>query len=109
MGCLSHGSRATRSSRLCRFPPPRPDMPPLNGLEAAAAALRYWERKQEVVANNLANVSTDGFKATRVFATLLDGIRPVARTSSDMSTGTLKQTGNPMDVAIEGDGFFVVS
>src|SRR5262245_42069828 len=98
MGCLSHGSRARRSSLLAASSSAF-DMPPLNGLEAAAAALRYWERKQEVVANNLANVSTDGFKATRVFATLLDGIRPVARTSSDMSTGTLKQTGNPMDVA----------
>ncbi|HEY9228186.1 MAG TPA: flagellar hook basal-body protein [Gemmatimonadaceae bacterium] len=84
-------------------------MPPINGMHSAAAALRYWERKQEVVANNLANVSTDGFKAQRVFATLLDGIRPVARTSSDLSTGTLKQTGNLMDVAISGDGFFVVS
>lgn len=84
-------------------------MPPLNGLEAAASALRYWERKQEVVANNLANVSTTGFKAQRIFATLLDGIRPVARTHADLSVGTLTQTGSAMDVAIEGDGFFVVS
>ena len=84
-------------------------MPPLNGLLSAAHALRYWERKQEVVANNLANVSTDGFKQQRVFATLLDGILPVAQTGNDLSTGTLKQTGNSMDVAISGDGFFVVS
>ncbi len=84
-------------------------MPPLNGLLSAAHALRYWERKQEVVANNLANVSTDGFKQQRVFATLLDGILPVAQTGNDLSTGTLKQTGNAMDVAISGDGFFVVS
>lgn len=84
-------------------------MPPLNGLVSAAHALRYWERKQEVVANNLANVSTDGFKQQRVFASLLDGINPVANTSNDLSTGTLKQTGNAMDTAISGDGFFVVS
>lgn len=84
-------------------------MPPLDGMLSAASALRYYERKQEVVANNLANVSTDGYKAQRVFASLLDGIRPVANTSSDLSTGTLKQTGNAMDVAIEGDGFFIVT
>jgi flagellar basal-body rod protein FlgF len=84
-------------------------VPPLNGLQSAASALRYWERKQEVTANNLANVSTGGFKAQRVFATLLDGIRPAAQTSSDLSTGSLKPTGNSMDVAVEGDGFFVVS
>jgi flagellar basal-body rod protein FlgF len=82
---------------------------PLNGLDSAASALRYWERKQEVVANNLANVSTDGFKAQRVFARLLDGVRPAPETSSDLSTGTLRQTGNAMDVAVDGPGFFVVS
>ncbi len=84
-------------------------MPFLNGLSSAANALRYWERKQEVVANNLANVSTDGFKAQRVFARLLDGFSPAADSGSDMSTGTLRQTGGPMDTAIEGPGFFVVS
>jgi flagellar basal-body rod protein FlgF len=84
-------------------------MPNLNGMDSAASALRYWERKQEVVANNLANVSTDGYKAQRVFARLLDGIRPAAVTSSDLSTGALRQTGNAMDVAVDGPGFFVVN
>jgi flagellar basal-body rod protein FlgF len=83
-------------------------MPRLNGMDSAASALRYWERKQEVVANNLANVSSDGFKSQRVFARLLDGIRPAAETRSDMSMGNLRQTGNAMDVAIDGGGFFVV-
>jgi flagellar basal body rod protein FlgG len=77
-------------------------------MDSAASALRYWERKQEIVANNLANVSTDGFKAQRVFARLLDGVRPVAQTTSDLSTGMLRSTGNTMDAAIDGDGFFVV-
>jgi flagellar hook-basal body protein len=78
-------------------------------MASAASALRFWERKQEIVANNLANVSTDGYKAQRVFARLLDGILPVAETSSDLSTGSLKQTGNALDVALNGAGFFVVS
>ena len=82
---------------------------PLNGLDSAASALRYWERKQEVVANNLANVSTDGFKSQRVFARLMDGILPTPDARSDLTTGSLKQTSNPMDVALKGDGFFVVS
>lgn len=82
---------------------------PLNGMESAAGALRFWERKQEIVANNLANVSTDGFKAQRVFARMIDGMNPVAETSSDLSTGSLKQTGNALDVSLDGPGFFVVS
>ncbi len=84
-------------------------MPLLNGMHSAASALRYWERKQEIVANNLANVSTNGYKAQRVFAKLLDGILPAPETSSDLAVGALRQTSNPTDVAIDGDGFFVVS
>lgn len=84
-------------------------MPTINGMDSAAAALRFWERKQEIVANNLANVSTDGYKSQRIFANLLDGIRPVGVTSSDLSEGTLRQTGNAMDVAVDGPGFFVVN
>lgn len=84
-------------------------MPPLNGMDSAASALRYWEHKQEIVANNLANVSTNGFKAQRVFAQLLNGVEPVANATSDLSTGNLQQTGNSMDVAVDGQGFFVVS
>ncbi|MDQ8153267.1 MAG: flagellar hook basal-body protein [Gemmatimonadota bacterium] len=78
------------------------------GLENAAAALRYWERRQEVVANNLANVNTDGFKGERAFARLLDGNTPVVGTTTDLSNGSVNATGNPLDVAISGDGFFVV-
>jgi flagellar basal body rod protein FlgG len=77
-------------------------------MDSAASALRYWERKQEVTANNLANVSTDGFKAQRVFARLLDGVRPAPDATSDLSTGTLRETGNDLDVANSGSGFFVV-
>src|SRR4051812_19830270 len=77
-------------------------MPVLNGLDSASSALRYYERKQEIVANNLANVSTDGFKSQRVFAKLIDGIRPVAETSPDLATGNLRETGNTLDVAVNG-------
>jgi flagellar basal-body rod protein FlgF len=79
-----------------------------NGLTGAANALRYWELRQEVAANNLANVSTDGFKAERVFARLMDG-EPVIGTKTDRRAGPIKETGQPTDVALEGDGFLVVS
>src|SRR5215218_8954994 len=107
---VPNGSARCSLLRLPRSSLPRGfDMPLLNGMHSAASALRYWERKQEVVANNLANVSTNGFKAQRVFAKLLDGILPTAETGSDLATGTLRQTANPTDVAIDGPGFFVVS
>jgi flagellar basal-body rod protein FlgF len=79
-----------------------------NGLSSAASALRYWERRQEIASNNLANASTDGFKAERVFATMLGDALPVAKTSTDTQAGSVRQTGNPLDVAIKGDAFLVV-
>lgn len=79
-----------------------------NGMASAAHALRYWERRQEVVSNNLANVSTDGFKGERAFARLLDGALPAVDAQTDMRAGTLRPTGNPLDLAIAGDGFLVV-
>jgi flagellar basal body rod protein FlgG len=78
-------------------------------MDSAASALRYWERKQEIIANNMANSTTDGFKAQRVFAQMLDGVTPSAATSSDLSAGSLRPTGNALDVALDGPGFFVAS
>lgn len=82
---------------------------PINGMKQAASAMRYLERRQEVVANNLANVDTHGFKGERVFARMLgNGMGPVADTTTDMRGGALKQTGAPLDIAIGGEGFLVV-
>lgn len=82
---------------------------PINGMKQAASAMRYLQRRQEVVANNLANVDTHGFKGERVFARMLgDGMGPVADTTTDLRGGALRQTGAPLDLAIGGDGFLVV-
>jgi flagellar basal-body rod protein FlgF len=81
----------------------------INGMTRAANALRYWERRQEVVANNLANADTNGFRAQRTFARALGDAVPVAQTAMDTQAGSLKQTGNPLDVALGGDGYFVVN
>lgn len=78
------------------------------GLDNAVAALRYYERRQEVVANNLANVNTDGFKGERAFARLMsDGSTPAIETATDFRAGPITATGAPLDLAISGDGFFV--
>jgi flagellar basal body rod protein FlgG len=81
---------------------------PVTGLTHAAAALRYYERRQETAANNLANVSTDGFRGERAFATLMSDGVVAARTATDARAGTLRPTGNPLDMAVGGDGYFVV-
>lgn len=83
-------------------------MSEINGMTQAAHALRYWEVRQQAVANNLANVSTDGFKAERVFARMLEDAVPVADGATDFTPGTLRVTGEPLDLALEGEGFFVV-
>ncbi|MBV6521257.1 MAG: Flagellar basal-body rod protein FlgF [Gemmatimonadaceae bacterium] len=85
------------------------DMIKSDGIASAASALRYWERRQEVAANNLANATTDGFKAERVFARLIGESLPAADAVTDRRSGTLRPTGQPLDLAIDGDGFFVVA
>jgi flagellar basal body rod protein FlgG len=79
-----------------------------DGIASAASALRYWERRQEVVSNNLANANTDGFKAERVFARLVGEALPAPDASTDRRAGTYRPTGNPLDMSIQGDGFFVL-
>ncbi|GJG86565.1 flagellar basal-body rod protein FlgF [Gemmatimonadetes bacterium T265] len=87
-------------------------MPRPTGLTSAAGALRYWERRQELVANNLANVSTDGFKGDRGFARLVGagtaGESAAVQSAVDLTAGSLRETRNPLDVALQSEGFFVV-
>jgi len=81
-------------------------------------------REMEVVANNVANMNTTGFKGdTAIFEEyLMPGAsadqfaRPDRKLSyvldrstwHDMSQGQVQQTGNPLDVAIDGNSFMVV-
>lgn len=78
------------------------------GIDPAVHALRYWERRQEAAAHNLANVSTPGFKAERVFARLLENGAPALAAATDFTPGAVAETGRPLDVALQGDGFLVV-
>lgn len=80
-----------------------------DGIASAAYALRYWERRQDVASNNLANVNTTGFKGERVFARLVAEGLPVAEASTDFTEGVFSPTGNPLDIAQRGNNYFVVS
>lgn len=82
-------------------------MPPIDPT-GIAAAKRYWLERQRVVANNLANMSTDGFKAERVFARLLEDGSTVADALHDLRAGAQRTTSAPLDLALDGPGFFVV-
>lgn len=89
----------------------------------ALSYLSAQQRSLEVTATNLANSGTSGFKAQRVlFSDWLAtqqgadgsrGTKPVSMvqdraTWRDFTEGTLQHTGNPLDLAITGDGFFTV-
>jgi flagellar basal-body rod protein FlgG len=101
-------------------------------LWAAKTGLDAQQTEMAVISNNLANVNTTGFKQDRaVFEDLLyqnqtqagadtsqttqapsgmsigTGVRVVS-TEKDYSQGSLTQTGNPLDLAIQGQGFFQI-
>ena len=76
-------------------------------MTSAAAALQMLERRQQVLANNLSNASTRGFKAETAFSRIMGDAIASTDTALDLSAGNLTETHNPLDLAIEGDGFFV--
>lgn len=92
----------------------------LEGLYSAAAGMAAQQTRMDTLANDVANVSTDGYKRTRVaFRDLLYVRDASGRVSSGAGAGTttigrgfeqgsLRETGNPLDVAISGDGFLRV-
>lgn len=85
-------------------------MPSLDSaILTAAASLRAQGTVLGVTADNIANVSTPGFK--RGQATLVSGVSQVPEVflRRDMSQGAIAPTGNPSDLAIDGNGFFTVA
>lgn len=109
----------------------------IRGLYTACAGMLAQQARQDVVANNLANINTPGFKKDvvvyRAFPTMLvkrigelrdtgQGEKPappvttgklgtgsaVAEIVTDLSTGSLQKTDNPLDIALGSDGYFVV-
>ena len=105
----------------------------INSLWISKTGMEAQQMQLDVISNNLANVSTNGFKkAHAVFEDLMyQNLRQVGSNTAEQSTlptglqvglgvrtvattrsyaqGSLQQSGNPLDVAIKGNGFFQVT
>ena len=94
-----------------------------NSILVALSAQGVLRRNLDVIANNLANLDTPGFKSERFMVvahpvaaagprTDVPGSTAFVRdlaTVPDVSDGRLDETGNSLDLALRGDGFFVIS
>ncbi len=85
------------------------DLNAVSGINAASNGLA-------VISNNLANAETVGFKASRAeFADLFSGSQSspgngvrVDAITQDFTQGTLNDTGRELDMAVDGEGFFIL-
>lgn len=88
---------------------------------AAASGIRSRMESLELLANNIANQATAGYKTDREFHNLFrspladglggqlpSGLPTIESQWTDFSQGAIDTTGNPLDLAISGDGFFLV-
>jgi flagellar basal body rod protein FlgG len=89
---------------------------------SAASGMKARMESLELLANNLANVETGGFKGDREFYSLytsldastdpqtgdLTTLPVIEKHWTDLAQGDLHTTGNPLDFAIDGDGLFVI-
>jgi len=100
------------------------ELPMQNALLVGLSRQVALAREMDVIANNLANMNTSGFKADG--AVFEEYISPTARADNfpvadrrisfvqdratwmDLSQGPLERTGNPLDVAVNGKGYLVV-
>lgn len=85
------------------------------GLYRMVAAMRTNQQRVEIVASNIANAETLGFKRmlhvahgaeSRAFDTVHDQV--VTGSAIDLQQGILMYTGESLDIALDGDGFFLV-
>jgi flagellar hook protein FlgE len=99
----------------------------INSLNTGVAGIKTFSKSLEVIGDNIANVNTTGFKASRVtnkdnFSFTLNegvagGVNPmqtgngssVAGISQRFTQGVLSTTGGPTDLGIIGDGFFKIT
>ncbi len=94
----------------------------LRGIYTSVSGMGAADRRQQVLANNIANAGTPGFRADdvtaesfdQIFTALWDplapgtGAEPAGR-RFDLSQGPVSRTGAPLDVALEGNGFFALT
>lgn len=95
----------------------------LEGLYSAAAGMQAQQTQLDAISNDLANLSTNGYQSERVaFSDLLYNKIDQAGTETtagagasatiagrNQTQGALKETGNPLDMAIEGPGYFLLT
>ena len=102
----------------------------MNALNSGISGLRAFQTQMDVIGNNIANVDTTGYKSSNIhFAEMLNqelggsnegsasapsagssvglGVR-IAAIERDFAQGSLQTTGRTTDLAIEGNGFFIV-
>jgi flagellar basal-body rod protein FlgF len=93
-----------------------------NALYVGLSRQMTLRRELDIVANNIANADTTGFKVESLLvktepkapAVTLDGPKPVkfvmdTGVARDFGQGTLRTTGSPLDLAIEGQAFFKIN
>lgn len=100
----------------------------MQSLYTAASGLSNQQKRLDTIASNIANASTTGYKSTRVdfkdalYSTMEDPVLAdgaennllagsgvlLDATSIDFQQGSITQTGQPLDFAVEGSGFFQV-
>src|SRR5258708_14383886 len=92
-------------------------MDPLTAI--AASGLRARMESLDLLANNIANASTGGYKADREFYSLyaapealesgpVSTMPVIERPWIDLSQGVVHATGHPLDVALPGKGFLAI-
>src|SRR3954469_1204374 len=107
-------------------------LPMMRGMFAAISGLKQHQVMLDVTANDISNVNTIGYKSSRV--TFQDSLTQMQRGAAGPTTanggsnaaqvglgvglgsidnlmtgGAVQTTGNPLDVAIQGDGFFQIA
>ncbi len=93
----------------------------IQGIYSATAGMINQQLNLEVITNNLANASTSGYKRDDLsFSGMINPLPTPynssalnldvvsARFVTDFAQGAMRRTDNPLDLALDGDGFFVV-
>jgi len=79
-------------------------------LISAASGMKARMESLDMLANNIANSGTSGFKADREFYNLYQQQLPLVENRwTDFSQGSLLPTGNPLNLALSGKGFFALN
>lgn len=81
----------------------------IKGIYMAARGMQARMKNLNIVANNLANLNTTGFKKEMPFSIVMNQLgNGTVVQNTDFQQGNIVQTSNPLDVAISGQGYFVV-